>query len=122
MRKLHRKAKFKVQRKSRQNLRKDSDGKEYTDEITMNGDTEVFKTVYNIPVNDIFKSLEKNHAEGTFQSNQDDTDEEVEPKGETNSNLPITEHKPPPTSKHHDDMPDMNAPEFENFLAEIVGN
>ena len=43
----------------------------------MNRDTEVIKTGYNIPVNDIFESLE-NHEEGTFQSDQDDTDEVVE--------------------------------------------
>ena len=40
----------------------------------MNSDTEVSKIVYNILVDDTFKSLE-NH-EGIFQSDQDDTDEE----------------------------------------------
>ena len=58
----------------RQKLIKDSDDKEYTIEITMNSDTEVSKIVYNILVDDTFKSLENN--EGIFQSDQDDTDEE----------------------------------------------
>ena len=40
----------------RQKLIKDSDDKEYTDEITMNSDTEVSKIVYNILVDDTFKS------------------------------------------------------------------
>ena len=56
----------------------------------MNSDIEVFKIVYNILVNDYFESLE-NHEEVTFQIGQDDTDEEVEPKSVTNSNLPIIE-------------------------------
>lgn len=56
----------------------------------MNSDIEVFKIVYNILVNDYFESLE-NHEEVTFQIGQDDTDEEVEPKSVTDSNLPIIE-------------------------------
>ena len=40
----------------RQKLIKDSDDKEYTIEITMNSDTEVSKIVYNILVDDTFKS------------------------------------------------------------------
>jgi hypothetical protein len=56
----------------------------------VNSDIEVFKIVYNILVNDYFESLE-NHEEVTFQIGQDDTDEEVEPKSVTDSNLPIIE-------------------------------
>ena len=65
--------------------------------------------------------LEK-HEEGTFETDQDDTEEVVEEKRDIDSNLSMTEPRPPDTSKHYDNISDMNAREFEHFLNGIVSN
>ena len=92
-----------------------------TEEIPIVSEAEVSETVDSISVNNIFEPLEK-QEEGTFETDKDDTDEVVEPKSDTDSNLPMTEPKVPDTSKHHDDISDMNAAEFEDFFNEIVSN
>ena len=98
-------------------MRKDSDGIEYTDEITMKFSelASIFLLMTSLNLERIMKSELFNLTKVILIS-------VVEPKSVTNSNLPITERKPPDTSIHLDDMSDMNAAEFEHFLAEIVDN
>ena len=111
----------KAAKKAKQKIKKDNDAKEHTEEISIDSEAEVSETIDSIPVNNTFAPLEK-HEEGAFETDKDDTDEVVEPKRDTDSNLPMTEPKVPDTSKHHDNMSDMNAAEFEHFLNEIVSN